>query len=63
MRRREGDKGWWINKENGVSRFGLAVRLVSRGTSVRIYFGSPFTSKVVVCEHCLVTLSLTIMKH
>ena len=23
-------------------------------------FGSPFTSKVVVCAHCLVTLSLTI---
>ena len=33
-----------------VSRFGLAVRLVSRGTSVRIRFGSPFSSKVVVCE-------------
>ena len=45
-----------------VSRFGLAVsvRLVSRGTSVRIRFGSPFTSKVVVCGHSLVTLSLTI---
>ena len=43
--------------------FGLAVRrvrLVSRGTSVRIRFGSPFSSKVVVCGHCLVTLSLTI---
>ena len=45
------------------SRFGLAVRLVSRGTSVRICFGSPFSSKVVVCGLCLVTLSLTIMKH
>ena len=43
-----------------VSRFGLGVRLVSRGTSVRIRFGSPFSSKVVVCGHCLVTLSLTI---
>ena len=44
----------------GVSRFGLAVsvRLVSRRTSVRICFGSP--SKVVVCGHCLVTLSLTV---
>ena len=35
-----------------VSRFGLAVRrtvrLVSRGTSLRICFGSPFSSKVVV---------------
>ena len=28
--------------------------------SVRIRFGSPFSSKVVVCGHCLVTLSLTI---
>ena len=40
-----------------MSRFGLAVRrvrLVSRGTSVRIRFGSPFSSKVVVCGHCLV---------
>jgi len=38
-------------------------RLVSGGISVRIRFGSPFSSKVVVCGHCLVTLSLTIMKH
>ena len=43
-----------------VSRFGLAVRLVSRGTSVRIRFGSPFSSKVVVCGHCLMTKFLTI---
>ena len=35
-------------------------RLVSRGTSVRICFDSLFTSKTVVCGHCLVTLSLTI---
>ena len=40
-----------------ASRFGLAV---SRGTSIRIGFGSPFSSKVVVCGHCLVTLSFTI---
>ena len=48
-----------------VSRFGLAVklRLVNRGTSVRIRFGSPFSSKVVVCGHCLVTLSITVTKH
>ena len=38
----------------------VLVRLVSSGTSVRIHFGSPFSSKVVVCGHCLVTLSLTI---
>ena len=36
------------------------VSLVSRGTSVQICFGSPLSSKVVVCWHCLVTLSLTI---
>ena len=49
----------------GVSRFGLAVRrvrLLSRRTSVQIRFGSPFFSKVVVCGHRLVTLSLTINK-
>ena len=39
------------------------VRLVSRRTSVRNCFGSPISSKAVVCGHCLVTLSLTIMKH
>ena len=37
---------------------GLAgVRLVNRRTSVRIRFGSSFSSKFVVCGHCLVTLS------
>ena len=35
-------------------------RLVSSGIAVRIRFGSPFSSKVVVCGHCLVGLSLTI---
>ena len=36
-------------------------RMVSRGTSVRYRFGSPFFSKkVVVCGHCPVTLSLTV---
>ena len=39
------------------------MSMLSRGTSVRFRFGSPFSSKVVVCGHCLVTLSLTIMKH
>ena len=42
---------------------GKALGLVSGGTSVRIRFGSPFSSKVVVCGHCLVTLSSTVMKH
>ena len=36
------------------------IRLVSGRTSVRYRFGSPFSSKnVVVCGHCLVTLSIT----
>ena len=39
---------------------GKALRLVSRGTSVRIRFGSPLSSKVVVCGHCLVNSSLTV---
>ena len=38
----------------------LGGRLVSGRTSVGYRFGSPFSSKVVVCEHGLVTLSLTI---
>ena len=35
-------------------------KLVSGRTSVRYRFGSPFSSKVVVCGHVLVTLSLTV---
>ena len=34
--------------------------LVSRGTSVWIRFGCPFSSKIVVCGHCLLTLPLTV---
>ena len=36
------------------------IRLVSRGTSVGNLFGSPFSSKAVVCGHCFVTFSFTI---
>ena len=48
-----------------VSRFGLAVRRQAgkqrdHGSNL---LGSPFSSQVVVCGQCLVTLSLTIMKH
>ena len=43
--------------KNGMSWFGLAI---SRRTSVRVFFSSPFSSKVVVYAHCLVTLSLSI---
>ena len=39
---------------------GKGVGLVSRTSDVRFLFGSPFSSKVVVCGHCLGTLSLTI---
>ena len=42
-----------------VSRFGLAVMLVSASTSVRFHFGSSLSSKFVVCGHCLVTLSVS----
>ena len=34
-------------------------KAVSGGASVRFRFSSPFSSKVVVCGHGLVTLSLT----
>ena len=33
---------------------------MSRGTSVQIHFSFPFSSKMVVCGHHLMTLSLTI---
>ena len=62
--------GWvllYVHRNRGLIRDGSPGRPprepVSRRTSVRICFGSPFSSKVVVCGHCLVTLSLTIMKH
>ena len=50
-------------REEIVTRLPLRYFSSLRGTSVRIRFGSPFSSKVVVCGHCLVTLYLTIMKH
>ena len=39
-----------------VNRVGPAVR---RWAGKRKDLGSPFSSKAVVCGHCLVTLSLT----
>ena len=39
----KGNKG----EEASVRRIG--IRLVSRGTSVRFRFGSPFSSNIVVC--------------
>ena len=51
-----------LNPDLCVRRFGLAVRRWAgkQKDSVRICFGSPFSSEVVVCGHCLVTLSFTI---
>ena len=57
-----------LRKENSicpifyVSRFGFAVkhRLVNRKISVRFCFGFPFSSKVPVYGHCLVTVPLPI---
>ena len=42
-----------------VSRFGpaITVGLVNIRTLVRFHLGSPLSSKVVVCGHCLVTHS------
>ena len=42
----------FIIKPRQVSQ-ASGVRLVSRGISVRILFGSPFCSEVLVCEYCL----------
>ena len=38
----------------------MCIRDRSRGTLVWLHFSSPFSSKLVVCGRCLVTLSLTI---
>ena len=57
-----GRKATLNSKRKLVSRIGLAVRcyrLVNRRTSVRFRSGSPLSSKVVICGHCLVTLSLS----
>ena len=42
------------------ARLKTGFGLVSRRTSVQFRFGSSLSSKVVVCGHCPVTLSLTI---
>ena len=34
--------------------------MVCRRASAQFRFGSPFSSNVVVCGHCLVTLSATV---
>ena len=50
----------WHSLYDMVSRFGLAVRLVKRKDlgSIPLRFSFLF-KKVVVCGHCLVTLSFT----
>ena len=57
-----GRERWWQSCGN-IKKDSSENVISSRGTFVQIRFGSPFTSKVVVCGHCLVTLSLTNMKH
>ena len=49
----------------GVSRCDLAVsRLAGKQKDFgSIRFGSPFSSKIVVYGHCLVTLPTQLMKH
>ena len=54
--------GPWLKRTGELVWPSGKAWLVSRGTPVRIRFGSPFSLKVVVCGHCLVTLSVTIMK-
>ena len=51
---------WAVDRSELVWPSGRLLRLVSRATSVRIRLDSPFSSKVVVCGHCLVTLSRTV---
>ena len=46
--------------EQTFAQLRTGFRLVSRGTLARFRFCSPSSSKVVVCGHCLVTLSLTV---
>ena len=48
-----------------VSRCGLAVRRLPGKQKAlgSIRFGSPFSSKIVVYGHCLVTLPTQLMKH
>ena len=50
--------------QSAVSLAGAAISIIFVATNQNTSFvGSPFSSKVVVCRHCLVTLSLTITKH
>ena len=51
--------------EHLVSRCGLAVRRWAgkQKDLGSIRFGSPFSSRVVVYGHCLVTLPTQLMKH
>ena len=48
-----------------VSRCGLAVRREAgkQKDLGSIRFRSPFSSKIVVCGHCLLTLPTQLMKH
>ena len=56
----------WIRQPIGPSdkkiKKNKSVRLVRGRTSVRIHFGSPFCSNLLVYGHCHVTLPLTIIE-
>ena len=57
---------WKSALKSNVSRFGLAVRRYAgkqKGLGSNLLRFSFLFKKVVVCGHCLVSLSLTIMKH
>ena len=55
-------EAWNLHVEN---RCGLAVRRQAgkQKDLGSIRFGSPFSSKIVVYGHCLVTLPTQLMKH
>ena len=55
LKRREPSEQVWPS--------GKALGWYEEGPRFESAFGSPFSSKVVACRHCLVALSLTIMKH
>ena len=57
-------KTWRYRLFDHVSRCGLAVRRFAGKQDLgSIRFGSPFSSKIMVCGHCLVTLPTQLKKH
>ena len=59
-------KGAVAAKLCNLSRCGLAVRRYAgkqKDLGSILFFGSPFSSKMVVYGHCVVTLPTQFMKH